>query len=156
MPITIHRSLSTLFCCSTPWAKEGSERGPVTPQQEKKEKDDNDGERQSLARQEKVEDDNIENDRAQNREPERDEPANEQEQSADDLAAGDHIDVSAGEKSVEEFADDPLRQGRHRKKLEKAVHPEDDKDKAEQEPNNNGSDFHRALMARNDQRGNAV
>jgi hypothetical protein len=89
-----------------------------------------------------VEEPNVYDNGAENGEPERDEAANQEKQAANYLQTANSVNVTAGEKGVQIFAGEILREGRHGKEVKECVRTKDNEDQSKKDAGNDGGDFH--------------
>src|SRR5207249_497685 len=82
--------------------------------------------------------------RAEDGEAERNEAPDEQEQTADDLNAGDGVNVAAAKERADELAGQTLH-WRHRNKVQEGVGPEDSEHEPEKDSHDDDSVFHNPL-----------
>lgn len=122
---------------STPFklrpTEEPGEGAPPARDEKKPEREDHEGEDQAGAVEKDVKKQNVDDDRAEDGEPERDEAPEQEEQTTQDLAKANGVDVTAAEKRVEEIAHGVMRQLGHRHEMEERVQAEDDEGESKEQ-----------------------
>jgi len=119
---------------------------PVTPEQEQNKDRDDDGQRQARAVEENVEEQDVRDDRAKQRKAQWHITPYQKQQTANDLQQAHNVNIMALHERFAEVSGQRRGRGRHRDEMQKNVRAEDDEHESKQNADNDGGDFHGAIM----------
>lgn len=128
-------------------SQETGEIGAVTPEQEQRESGDDRRNLPSFVIHEDVEAEDVHNHWAEQCEARWNVAANQQNQSAENLATGDDVEITGFIHRTEKRAS-RSGHGRHGHEMQKGVRAEDGEHESKQNTGDDGGDFHAALLNR--------
>jgi len=118
----------------------------VTPEQEQPKDRDDDGQPQARAVEENVEEQDVHDDRTKERKTQWNVTSDQQQQTANDLQQAHNVNIMALHERFAEVSGHGRRRRGHRDEMQKDVRAENDEHESKQNADNDGGDFHGAMM----------